>query len=319
MCASQERGELGKSVVYAMPRTIRVHNESHVVIPEHIRHLAPKLSWNRQTGEDQVVKGKLQKVFRDQVRAYLDDLTNELRSRATSDTTVFFVEETLSRRPNPGDLTSELLTRFDSVDYVFVARAQQYIVSSAIGQRLKGGAHPSSWDARVSTFLSNENLAHQFDYASIIDRWGSSEPRVRSIVVPFLESDRGTQKLFERILKSVDVSANLGKPLKRSGNFMASRFEISAIGFYKKVAFRFSQKRIQRGLRRFSLFGVFRLAIALVARLIRSPRWEILPDERIVIIDHYRESNLRFRKKLGDLAESVEWTEWFQRGNLINR
>jgi hypothetical protein len=310
MVASQKRGELGETIIYALPREVSLLNGSQVIIPEHIRHFAPKLAWNRQSGESRVASKVSQ--YLSGARAYLDDLTNDLRARVKSDTTVFTVEEALSRRSHPGNLTSELLTRFDAVDYVFVARSQQFIVPSAISQRLKAASHPSAWNPRVSTFLSNENLSNQFDYASILERWASSDPRVRVIAIPFLESDRGTQKLFYRILSAVGGRAELGDPVKREINVTPSRFEIAAIGLYKKVAFLFSRKRLSRGSLRLRRFEFARLAFALIARIIRSPRWAVTPAELTSIVDFYQPSNLRFREKLGSHAQSAEWTEWFR-------
>ena len=49
---------------------------------------------------------------------------------------------------------------------------------------------------------------------------------MRVIVVPFLESDRGSQNLFHRILNAVGVHANLGEPVKSQVNVTLSRFEI---------------------------------------------------------------------------------------------
>jgi hypothetical protein len=318
MTTSQERGELGESIVYALPREVSRHNKSQTVLPEHIRHLAPKLDWSNQSGENYVATRGSNEVVVDGVRAYLDDLITDVRSRTKADATVFFVEEALSRRPNPGNLPAELLGRFDTVDLVFVARAQQFIVPSAISQRVKMGAYPGVWDARVSTYLSHENLANQFDYASILDRWGSSDPRVRIIAVPFLETDRGTQNLFHRILTAVDVQANLGEPVKSEVNATPSRFEIAAIGLYKKATFRRSTKRRPRGSRRLSADVFPRREFALIARLIRSPRWSVTPDERIHIVDFYKAANMRFREKLGEQAKSAEWTEWFRQSGILH-
>jgi len=168
----------------------------------------------------------------------------------------------------------------------------------------------------VSSFLSNENLAHQFDYASILDRWASSDPRVRVVVVPFLESDRGSQNLFHRILNAVGVHANLGEPVKSQVNVTLSRFEIAAIGLYKKVTFPFSRKGLPRGSLRLRGYEFARLAFAQIARIIRSPRWTVMPDERMGIVDFYQPSNRRFREKLGGLAQSAEWTEWFRNAGI---
>jgi hypothetical protein len=312
MTASQERGELGESIVYSLPREISLHNQSRMITPEHIRHLAPQLEWNRESGENRVAATESSKLAGDRARAYLDDLTRDLRARTKVDTTVFFVEETLSRRPSPGNLLSELLARFDSVDFVFVARAQQFSVPSAISQRVKMAAYPSVWDARVSTFLSDENLANQFDYASILDRWASSDPRVRLRVVPFLESDRGTQKLFHRILTAVNVRANLGEPVMSGVNITPSRFEIAAIGLYKQTTFRYSSYSRPRSKRRIRAFKLARLVFALIARIIGSPRWALTPKEQLRIAEFYQPSNLRFRQRLGAEAQSSEWTEWFR-------
>ncbi len=312
MTTSQDRGELGETTVYALPREISLHNESRIVIPEHIRHFAPKLEWNRQSGADHVAATGSTRGFDVRARTYLDDLGKDLRARAKSDTTVFFVEETLSRRPSPGNLSSELLAHFDAVDYVVVARAQQFIVPSAIAQRLKVAAYPGVWDERVSSFLSNENFANQFDYASILDRWASSDARVRVIVVPFLESDRGTQNLFHRILTSANVRTNLGEPVKSEVNVTPSRFEIAAIGLLKKTTFRFSPDGFPRDSRRLHAFGFASLAFAVIARIIRSPRWEVTADERMNVVDFYQPSNIRFREKLGTQAQSAEWIKWFR-------
>jgi hypothetical protein len=316
MKASQKRGDLGETIIYALPRKVSLLNGSQVIIPEQIRHLAPKLAWNRQSGESRVVSKVSQHVSG--ARAYLDHLTNDLRAWVKSDTTVFTVEEALSRRSHPGNLTSELLARFDAVDYVFVARSQQFVVPSAISQRLKASSHPSAWDPRVSNFLSNENLSSQFDFASILERWASSDPRVRVIAVPFLESDRGTQKLFYRILSAVGVGAELGGPVKRKINVTPSRFEIAAIGLYKRVTFRYSRNRFRRGRYPFRPYDFARLAFALVAWVIRSPRWTVTPTEQQSIVDFYQLSNLRFREKLGDQAQSAEWTKWFQDAKICD-
>jgi len=312
MTASQERGELGETIVYTLPREISRKTEQKIISPEQIRYLAPKLEWNRQSGDDGVAATGSNPVYSDRARAYLDDLAKDLRTRAQSNTTVFFVEETLSRRSSAGDLTSALLTKFDAVDYVFVARAQQFIVPSAISQRVKMVAYPSAWDARATTFLSTKNLAQQFDYANILDRWVSSDPRVNVTVVPFLESDRGTQNLFYRILTAVGVHVNLGKPVRREVNVTPSRFEIGAIGLYKKATFRYSRNGPRRGSLWRRAFEFAKIAFALIARTIRSPRWAVTPDERMGIVDFYRPSNLRFREKLGSHAQSAEWTEWFR-------
>jgi len=316
MKTSQERGELGESIVYALPREVHRHGESHLVLPEHMRHLAPKLEWVRQSGEVHSAARYAREAVVDRVSTYLDDLTAEIRLSAKSDTTVFFVEEALSRRPGPGHLPLELLARFDTVDFVLVARAQQFIVPSAISQRIKTGTYPGAWDPRVSAFLSNENLSSQFDYANIIDRWVTSDSRVRFTVVPFLESDRGTQNLFHRILANVGVRANLGEPVKSEVNVTPTRFEIASIGFFKKAAFRGSRNRIPRDSLQLRAFNFAKSAFALFARLIRSPRWTVTPAEQIHIVDFYKAANMRFREKLGQQAKSAEWTEWFRQSGI---
>jgi hypothetical protein len=135
---------------------------------------------------------------------------------------------------------------------------------------------------------------------------------VRIIVVPFLESDRGTQKLFHRILDAVGIRANLGEPDNSKANVTLSRFEIAAIGLYKKVTFLYSRKGLPRGSLRLRGYEFARLAFALIARIIRSPRWAVTPDELTSIVDFYQPPNLRFREKLGSHAQSAEWTEWFR-------
>jgi hypothetical protein len=310
MSASQDRGELGETIVYALPREILRNNEPKIIPPEHIRYLAPKLEWSRQSGESESAGIGSNEIFGERARAYLDDLTTDLRARTQSDTTVFLVEETLSRRPGPGNLTTELLARFDSVDYVVVARAQQFTVPSAISQRVKTHSFPRLWDARLQTFLSNGNFTKQFDYADILDRWRSTDPRVRVVVVPFLESDRGTQNLFHRILNGVGVSTSLGDSVRGQINATPSRFEIMAIGAYKHVTYGISRTGLPPGSRRRKAFDGAQRLFQKVATIIRSPRWALSAPDLSRVVDHYRASNERFITSLGATGRAVEWTQW---------
>ena len=122
------------------------------------------------------------------------------------------------------------------------------------------------------------------------------------------------------------VQADLGGPVRRKINVTPTRFEIAAIGLYKKVTFRYARNLFKRQNRRsktssrgrypFRPYDFARLAFRLIARVVRSPRWEVTPDERMDIVDFYRPSNLRFREKLGEQAHSAEWTEWFHDGRI---
>lgn len=311
MEASQERGDLGDSTFYALPRTVIRGGETEVITPEHIRYLSPRLGWSRQTGDDVPLGSVKNDGFGERARLYLDSLVGELRSTATTDTTVFLVEETISRRTGPGNLTTELLSRFDSVDYVFVARAQAHIVPSAITQRIKMTGYPRVWDARVSTYLAKSTLAGQFDYAGILEKWQPDDPRVRLIAVPFLESDRGTQNLFYRILRAVGVSVDLGAPVRREVNATPSRFEIAALGVLKRMMLVITRDGLPHGGWRRRAHDGVKAAISQFAAFIHSPRWSITPVERRAIIDYYRDANERFRAALGSDATSPDWTEWF--------
>ena len=259
----------------------------------------------------------------DDARTFLDDLTKNLRAQMTSDTTVIFVQETLSRRPSPGNLSSELLARFDSVDYVFVARAQQFIVPAAISQRVKSASYPRVWDTKVSNYLNNVNLANQFDYGLILDRWAPSDKRVRLFVVPYLESDRRTQKLFYRILTTLGLITNLGADIENEINATPSRFEIGALRIYKKVSVSRTPSGLPRGKRqrkrRRDAYNSTVIVLRRIARILRSPRWEVTPDERMGIVDFYQPSNLRFQEKLGGQAHSPEWTEWFRQAGILDK
>jgi len=310
MTASQSRGDLGQNIVYALPRKISRNNELKNITPEQIRYLAPKLEWSRQSGESGSTEKGSNTVFGERAKSYLDDLAKEVRALPGSDATVFFVEETLSRRSGPGNLTAELLARFDAVDYVLVARAQQFIVPSAISQRVKVSAYPSVWDARVSTFLSNENLANQFDYAKILDRWASNDPRVRVLVVPFLESDRGTQNLFYRILEVVGVSTSLGEPVQAEINVTPSRFEIAAVGAYKRATYWISRRGLPRRSRRRYAFELASSAFRQIAKVIRSPRWTLSNDDLTQVVNYYRSVNAQFLVSLGVIGRTAEWLRW---------
>jgi hypothetical protein len=316
LTASQKLGLLGKNIIYALPREIKLHNVSKTVTPEQIGNLAPELHWNRQSGKTSARNREPKTILSDGARAYLDDLVNDLRAHMTSDITVIFVQENLSRRSGPGQLTSELLARFDSVDYVFVARAQQFIVPSAISQRVKKASYPRVWDAQVSHYLHNLNLANQFDYPGILERWAPVDTRVRLFVVPFLESDRGTRKLFYRILTTLGLTANLGTAIEDGINATPTRFEIAALGRYKRFTVRKTPNGLPLGRRqrrrRLDAYNSTGIVFKQIARLINSPRWEIHPEEAKNIVDFYQPSNIRFREKLGTQAQSAEWIEWFR-------
>ena len=318
MVVAQERGDLGENVVYALPRTIQRGGDSVVVKPEHIHYLLPKLEWSRQSAGKITDNQPTTDTFGDRARDYLDSLVAELRKRDSREIAVFFVEETLSRRSNPQKLTEELLSRFDSVDYFFVARSQQFIVPSAISQRVKMVAYPKVWDASVSAFVTNDNLSQQFDYSQMMERWSPTNPRVRLLPVPFVESDRGTQRLFYRILDTVGVEAHLGDTVPATINVTPTRFEMFALSTYKLVTLPWSRNGLPPGSRgRRAFHSVARLA-ARVARIIRSPRWSISPRDRAGIVEHYATANKRFAGLLGDRAQTPEWEQWFRNGHDTN-
>ena len=312
MVVSQERGELGDNLVYALPREISRGDVTVVVQPEQIRYLLPKLEWSRQSAEKSASVQPTSDILGNRARDYLDSLVAELRTRDAKEVAVFFVEEALSRRSNPQKLTDELLSRFDSVDYFFVARSQQFIVPSAISQRVKVVAYPKVWDSRVSTFVKNENLSQQFDYSQLLKRWSATGSRTRLLSVPFLESDRGTQRLFYRILETVGVHANLGDPVAASINVTPTRFEMLAIGLYKFVTYPWSRNGLTPGSRARRAFATFSRFAARVATILRSPRWSISSRDRSAIIDHYAIANRRFAELLGERAQSSEWQQWFR-------
>jgi hypothetical protein len=122
--------------------------------------------------------------------------------------------------------------------------------------------------------------------------------------------------LFYRILTAVGVHTSLGEPVTSEVRVTPSRFEIAAIGLYKKATFRFSRNGLPRGSLRRRGFEFAKRAFALIARIIRSPRWGVSSDERKRIVDFYQQSNIRFREKLGAQAQSVEWTEWFRNAGI---
>lgn len=312
MVASQERGDLGEHLVYALPRQIQRGDDKVVVQPEQIRYLLPKLEWNRQSAGKPTTGRPTTDTFGNRARDYLDSLVAELRTRDSPEVAVFFVEETLSRRSSPQKLAEELLSRFDSVDYFFVARAQQFIVPSAISQRVKMVGYPKVWDSRVSTFVKTDNLSQQFDYSQIMERWEPTSPRIRLLSVPFVESDRGTQRLFYRILDTVGVHANLGEPVPATINVTPTRFEMFALSVYKVVTYPWSRNGLPRGSSGRRAFDKFSQFAARIARKIHSPRWSISSRDRAGIIDHYAIANRRFADLLGKRAQSPEWKQWFR-------
>jgi hypothetical protein len=318
MVASQERGDLGESVAYALPRPIRRGDDSVIVQPEQIRYLLPKLEWNRQSAGKPTPARTTTDTLGDRARDYLDSLVAELRERDCTEVAVFFVEEALSRRSSPQRLADELLSRFDSVDYFFVARGQQFIVPSAISQRVKMVGYPKVWDSRVSTFVKTDNLSQQFDYAQIMERWTPTSPRVRLLSVPFVESDRGTQRLFYRILETVGVRANLGDPVPATINATPTRFELFALSLYKVVTYPWSRNGVPRGSNARRTFDNFARFAARIAHIIRSPRWSISSRDRADIVDHYETANQRFRELLGERAQSPEWQQWFRDARAKN-
>lgn len=312
MKASQERGNLGDSVVYAMPLPVGRGVKDVVVRPEQIRYLLPRLEWSRQSGDNPTETRSTTDTHGNRARDYLDALVAQLRARDSNEITVFFVEEALSRRTRPQTLSDELLARFDAVDYFFVARAQQFIVPSAISQRIKMAAYPRVWDSRVSNFVKHENLTHQFDYAEIVKRWSPTSPRVRLLPVPFMESDRGSQRLFYRILETVGVDVALGEPVPSTINATPSRFEIFALGLYKFCAIPWTRNGISRGGRIRRGFELMTRLSARFARLVRSPRWSISGRDRALIVNHYDGAPQRFAELLGGRAQEPEWQNWFR-------
>jgi hypothetical protein len=311
MVVAQSRGDLPDTVFYALTGSDpREENDSGSPLWQSPWALAPAIEWNRANGEPRTVQpsagGDAQ---RERARRYLAELTTDLRERATSDTTVVFVEETLSRRPGPGKLLDEFLAVFDSVEFFCVARTQENIVPSAINQRIKMAAYPLAWDASIARYLAVDNFRNQFDYSDIIERW-SADTRAPLHVIPFLESDRGSQRLFHRILDTVGLSLDLGEPV--SGvNVSMTAFSLAAVSAFKKATGRWWLARTPLRKPGVAVFKAYRALVEQIARLIKSPRVTTSASDVELIRTSYIEANERLRRHLGRKAQSPEWREWF--------
>lgn len=311
MVATQARGELPETVVYALTGTdTHEDGDTGIVTRQSPWSLGPAIEWNRASGEPKKAqpsaRGEVQKKL---ARRYLTELTAELREHATADTTVIFVEETLSRRPGPGALLDEFLAVFDSVEFFCVARTQEHIVPSAINQRIKMAAYPTAWDPSVERYLAVDNFRRQFDYSDIVTRW-SADKRAPLHIVPFLESDRGSQRLFYRILDAIGVTVELGAPVEGI-NVSMTAFDLAAVSAFKKATGRWWTAR--RPLRKpgVAIFKSYRALVRQIARLVNSPRVTPSASDVALIRTSYTEANERLHRHLGKRAHSPEWREWF--------
>ena len=139
--------------------------------------------------------------FAAQLEAGLDRVATSLRSRKVPTATAIFVVETGLPRFDPSRIDAVLRQHFDVVDYLFMARRQDKLVTSIVAQNIK------MWEKKWATLSPRFELSRfprlrdlsALDYVAQFHRWTRVVGTDRVIVVPYDEGDQGSFATIDRI------------------------------------------------------------------------------------------------------------------------
>ena len=147
--------------------------------------------------------------FAPQLDLALERVAAELRSRKVAIATAIFVVETGLPRFDPARIDVALRRHFDVVDYLFMARRQDKLVSSIVAQNIK------MWEKKWATLSPRFELTKfprlrdfaALDYVAQYTRWTRVVGADHVIVVPYDEGDQGSFATIDRIFEFADLGA----------------------------------------------------------------------------------------------------------------
>jgi hypothetical protein len=132
-----------------------------------------------------------------------------LRATTLKSATAVFVVETGLPRFDPRHLDAVMRRHFEVVDYLFIARRQDKLVSSIISQNMK------MWERKWATLRPRWEMFKiprlrdfaALDYAAQYQRWTDAVGANHVIVVPYNEDDHGSFGTIDRIFEFADLGA----------------------------------------------------------------------------------------------------------------
>jgi len=139
----------------------------------------------------------------------LAKVSQALRATKLKSATAVFVVETGLPRFDPHHLDAVMRRHFDVVDYLFIARRQDKLVSSIIAQHMK------MWERRWATLSPRWEMFKiprlrdfsALDYAAQYRRWAYAVGANHVIVVPYDEDDHGSFGTIDRIFEFANLGA----------------------------------------------------------------------------------------------------------------
>jgi hypothetical protein len=259
--------------------------------------------------------------FVPQLDAALSSVAHELRSRSVPTATAVFVVETGLPRFDPARIDRTLRQHFDMVDYLFMARRQDKLVTSIVAQNMK------MWEKKWATLNPRFELSKfprlrdfaALDYVAQFARWSRVVGPDRVIVVPYDEGDQGSFATIDRIFDFAELG-----PAPRIDGIEGLRIHptFSAFGM-KKMAWLKSITRIAW------LWPPFRArltavweswtvkyhnqAIAGLPDADGTPfaPWSLSPANRRWVMRRFLASNRKLRSM--QTNHTAEWDEWLTR------
>jgi len=137
----------------------------------------------------------------------LAKVSKALRATKLKSATAIFVVETGLPRFDPRVIDAVMRRHFEVVDYLFIARRQDKLVSSMIAQHMK------MWEKRWVTLSPRWEMSKfprlrdfaALDYAAQYQRWVGVVGSEHVIVVPYDEDDHGSFGTIDRIFEFADL------------------------------------------------------------------------------------------------------------------
>ena len=265
--------------------------------------------------------------FAPQLDVALERVSTELRGRTADTATAIFVVETGLPRFDPARINETFRRHFDVVDYLFMARRQDKLVTSIVAQNMK------MWEKKWATLNTRFELSRfprlrdfsALDYVDQYTRWTRVVGSDNVIVVPYDERDQGSFSTIDRIFDF----ASLGSAPRIDGiEGLRIHPTFSTFGM-KKMAWLKSITRIAW------LWPPFRSRLAAVwdswtvkyhnqaiAGLPDSDGnafqpWSLSPSDRRWVLRRFLSSNRKLRSL--HTTHAAAWDEWLARVEEASR
>jgi hypothetical protein len=234
-------------------------------------------------------------------------------------TTIFVTETASALLSNPGELERFTLTYSDEVTFVFLARKQDKAFASIIAQRIKEISNDCT-SLKIDDYLTSEHkYLTSIDYADLLAKWTSGDPRSRVIALPYVEDESDLLASIERFFNVLElemppVQAPALKNNKLNPSF--SEQGLREIAEFKKrrqklpLSLLSPEKKKERFEELVKKHHQVAHGVAGVEQPLGFEAWSLPEEEAQRVLGKYLPSNRSFLESVDRARFVAEWDAW---------